>query len=105
MSQRHPVSSGRTRSYHERRPCNPPTGSNPSPRQPHESTSDLQPVIEQLEQGDPTGDPIPDLSHTVFKLRVRNRDILQQGKSGGDRLSAAAFPLLPVDRLVGNLFR
>ncbi len=38
MSQRHPVSSGRTRSYHERRPCNPPTGSNPSPRQPHEST-------------------------------------------------------------------
>lgn len=46
---------------------------------------DLQPVIEQLENGETPGDPIPDLGYTVFKVRVRNTDS-QKGKSGGYRL-------------------
>lgn len=47
--------------------------------------ADVQPVIEQLEQGECPGDRIPGLEYEVFKLRVRNRDI-QKGKSGGYRL-------------------
>ena len=46
---------------------------------------DIQPVIQQLEQGELPGDPIPGVGYAVFKLRVRNRDI-QKGKSGGYRL-------------------
>jgi mRNA-degrading endonuclease RelE of RelBE toxin-antitoxin system len=46
---------------------------------------DIQPIIEQLEQGELPGDKIPGISYTVFKLRVRNSDT-QKGKSGGYRL-------------------
>jgi len=46
---------------------------------------DIQPVIEQLEQGELPGDQIPGVGHTVFKLRVQNSDT-QKGKSGGYRL-------------------
>jgi len=46
---------------------------------------DIQPVIEQLEQGELPGDQIPGIGYTVFKLRVRNSDT-QKGKSGGYRL-------------------
>ncbi len=46
---------------------------------------DIQPVIEQLEQGELPGDRIPGIGYAVFKLRVRNSDT-QKGKSGGYRL-------------------
>lgn len=47
--------------------------------------NDIQPVIEQLEQGDLPGDQIPEIGYAVFKLRIRNSDA-QKGKSGGYRL-------------------
>lgn len=47
--------------------------------------NDIQPVIEQLEQGELPGDQIPGIGYKIFKLRVRNSDI-QKGKSGGYRL-------------------
>lgn len=47
--------------------------------------NDIQPVIEQLEQGESPGDRIPGIGYAVFKLRVRNSDT-QKGKSGGYRL-------------------
>lgn len=47
--------------------------------------NDIQPVIEQLEQGELPGDRISGIDYLVFKLRVRNRNI-QKGKSGGYRL-------------------
>lgn len=47
--------------------------------------NDIEPVIEQLEQGELPGDQIPGVGYTVFKLRVRNSDT-QKGKSGGYRL-------------------
>lgn len=47
--------------------------------------NDIQPVIEQLEQGELPGDKISGIGYEVFKLRVRNSDI-QKGKSGGYRL-------------------
>jgi mRNA-degrading endonuclease RelE of RelBE toxin-antitoxin system len=47
--------------------------------------NDLQPVIEQLEQGELPGDQIPGVGYAVFKLRIRNSDT-QKGKSGGYRL-------------------
>ncbi len=47
--------------------------------------NDIQPVIEQLEQGELPGDQIPGVGYAVFKLSVRNSDT-QKGKSGGDRL-------------------
>jgi mRNA-degrading endonuclease RelE of RelBE toxin-antitoxin system len=47
--------------------------------------SDLQPVIEQLQQGELLGDRISGVGYAVFKLRVRNSDT-QKGKSGGYRL-------------------
>lgn len=46
---------------------------------------DIQPIIEQLEQGEVLGDQIPNIGYPVFKLRVRNSDT-QKGKSGGYRL-------------------
>ena len=46
---------------------------------------DIQPIIEQIEQGELPGDKIPGITYTVFKLRVRNSDT-QKGKSGGYRL-------------------
>ncbi len=47
--------------------------------------NDIQPVIQQLQQGEILGDRIPKIGYEVFKLRVRNSDI-QKGKSGGYRL-------------------
>jgi mRNA-degrading endonuclease RelE of RelBE toxin-antitoxin system len=47
--------------------------------------NDIEPVIEELEQGELPGDQIPGVGYTVFKLRVRNSDT-QKGKSGGYRL-------------------
>jgi len=46
---------------------------------------DIQPVIQQLEQGELPGDQIPGVRYTVFKLRVRNSDT-RKGKSAGYRL-------------------
>jgi mRNA-degrading endonuclease RelE of RelBE toxin-antitoxin system len=46
---------------------------------------DVQPVIEQLENGETPGDQIPGIGHAVFKVRVRNTDV-QRGKSGGYRM-------------------
>ncbi len=45
---------------------------------------DLQPIINQLEQGELLGDQISGISYPVFKLRVKNSDI-KKGKSGGYR--------------------
>ncbi len=47
--------------------------------------SDIQPVIEQLQNGELPGEQIPNTSYIIFKVRVRNRDA-QGGKSGGYRL-------------------
>lgn len=47
--------------------------------------NDIQPIIEQLEQGELLGDRIPGVGYAIFKLRVRNSNI-QKGKSGGYRL-------------------
>lgn len=47
--------------------------------------NDIQPIIEQLEQGELPGDRIPGVGYPVFKLRIRNSDT-QKGKSGGYRL-------------------
>ncbi|WGV23736.1 type II toxin-antitoxin system RelE/ParE family toxin [Halotia branconii] len=47
--------------------------------------NDIQPVIEQLQQGELSGDQIPGVGYAIFKLRVRNSDA-QKGKSGGYRL-------------------
>jgi len=42
--------------------------------------SDIQPLIQQIQKGDFVGDQIPKTGdHTVFKVRVRNRDI-RKGK-------------------------
>jgi mRNA-degrading endonuclease RelE of RelBE toxin-antitoxin system len=62
--------------------------------------NDIQPIIEQLEQGELPGDQIPEIGYVVFKLRVRNSDI-QKGKSGGYRLiyymkTATAIILLTI---------
>ena len=46
---------------------------------------DIQPIINQLEQGELLGDQISGIGYPVFKLRVKNSDI-QKGKSGGYRL-------------------
>lgn len=49
--------------------------------------SDVQPTIDQLQQGDFVGDRIAGMGESclVYKVRVRNRDI-QKGKSAGYRL-------------------
>lgn len=46
---------------------------------------DIQPIVQQLEQGELPGDQISGVGYPVFKLRVRNSDI-QKGKSGSYRL-------------------
>jgi mRNA-degrading endonuclease RelE of RelBE toxin-antitoxin system len=51
----------------------------------YRSIRNIQPVIEQLEQGELPGDRISGIGYDVFKVRVRNSDI-QKGKSGGYRL-------------------
>ncbi|MBW4552233.1 MAG: type II toxin-antitoxin system RelE/ParE family toxin [Aphanocapsa sp. GSE-SYN-MK-11-07L] len=46
---------------------------------------DVQPMIEELQNGNIIGDQIPNIGYMVFKVRIRNTDI-QKGKSGGYRL-------------------
>jgi mRNA-degrading endonuclease RelE of RelBE toxin-antitoxin system len=48
--------------------------------------SDLEPLIEQLRNGDLPGDQISDLpEYIVYKVRVKNSDA-RRGKSGGYRV-------------------
>ncbi len=49
--------------------------------------SDLQPVIESLENGETPGDQVPRIGEerVIFKVRVRNSDSAK-GKSGGYRM-------------------
>jgi mRNA-degrading endonuclease RelE of RelBE toxin-antitoxin system len=49
--------------------------------------SDVQPIIEQLQQGNVLGDRIKGVGeeYVVYKLRIRNSNI-QKGKSAGYRL-------------------
>ncbi|MEL6930558.1 MAG: type II toxin-antitoxin system RelE/ParE family toxin [Cyanobacteria bacterium J06600_6] len=46
---------------------------------------DVEPVIEQLRNGELPGDRITGTGEQIFKLRVKNSD-LSKGKSGGYRL-------------------
>lgn len=58
--------------------------------------SDLQPLIEQLRNGDLLGDRIPGFAdYIVYKVRVKNSDI-RKGKSGGYRASTKASPQIPL---------
>ena len=47
--------------------------------------ADVEPIIEQLQNGNLPGDRLVGIGHPVFKLRVKNSDIVK-GKSGGYRL-------------------
>ena len=47
---------------------------------------DIQPIIDELEEGNLMGGRIPGVSSIVFKVRSRNSDI-PIGKSGGYRLT------------------
>jgi mRNA-degrading endonuclease RelE of RelBE toxin-antitoxin system len=47
--------------------------------------SDLQPLFDDLENGNCPGDQISGTTYTVFKVRVKNSDI-QKGKSAGYRV-------------------
>jgi len=47
--------------------------------------SDVQPIIEQIEQGNFVGDQVQGTSYTIVKVRIRNRDA-SRGKSGGYRV-------------------
>jgi mRNA-degrading endonuclease RelE of RelBE toxin-antitoxin system len=47
--------------------------------------ADVQPLIDQLEQGETPGDQVPGIGYPVYKVRVRNTDI-PKGKSGGYRV-------------------
>mgnify|MGYP002777798649 CR=1 FL=1 len=48
--------------------------------------ADLQPLIEQLQNGDLTGDRVPGFAdYVIYKVRVKNSDI-RKGKSGGYRV-------------------
>ncbi len=47
--------------------------------------SDVDPIIERLQRGEITGDQVPGVGYTIFKLRIRNRD-LPKGKRSGYRL-------------------
>lgn len=46
---------------------------------------DLQPIFQELEQGNLIGDQITGMTATVFKVRAKNSDI-PAGKSGGYRI-------------------
>ena len=46
---------------------------------------DIEPVIKQLQNGQLPGDKITGVGYSVFKLRVKNSDVVK-GKSGGYRL-------------------
>jgi len=47
--------------------------------------SDVQPIIEQIEQGNFVGDQVQGTSYTIVKVRIRNKDA-SRGKSGGYRV-------------------
>jgi mRNA-degrading endonuclease RelE of RelBE toxin-antitoxin system len=47
--------------------------------------TDIQPLIDQLRQGETPGDEIPNIGYTVFKVRVASSD-MKRGKSGGYRV-------------------
>ena len=46
---------------------------------------DVEPVIAALQAGALPGDQVPGIGHTIFKVRVPNRD-RAKGKSGGYRI-------------------
>jgi mRNA-degrading endonuclease RelE of RelBE toxin-antitoxin system len=46
--------------------------------------SDIQLVIEQLENGDLPGDQVPGVNLAIFKVRIKNSDI-RKGKRSGYR--------------------
>ena len=47
--------------------------------------NDIQPVIDQLEQGETPGDQMTETGYAVFKARAKNTDA-RKGKSGGYRV-------------------
>jgi mRNA-degrading endonuclease RelE of RelBE toxin-antitoxin system len=47
--------------------------------------ADIQPLIEQLQNGEFPGDQISGVGYTVYKVRAKNSDI-RKGKSGGYRI-------------------
>lgn len=47
--------------------------------------SDIQPIIDRLQEGDFVGDQVTGTEYTVFKARLKNSDI-QKGKSSGYRM-------------------
>ena len=47
--------------------------------------SDVQPVIERLQNGEVLGEEIPRVGFSLFKVRIRNSDI-RRGKRSGYRL-------------------
>jgi mRNA-degrading endonuclease RelE of RelBE toxin-antitoxin system len=47
--------------------------------------SDVQPIIEQIQHGEFVGDQVQGTGYTIFKVRIRNSDVLR-GKSGGYRV-------------------
>src|SRR2546426_7678618 len=53
-------------------------------RYPH-IRSDVQPFVHDLQLGETPGDQVTGVGYTVFKVRLRNRDI-QKGKRSGYRL-------------------
>jgi mRNA-degrading endonuclease RelE of RelBE toxin-antitoxin system len=58
--------------------------------------SDLQPLIDQLLQGETPGDRIKGVKSIVYKVRLKNSDV-QKGKSGGYR---ALYYLKSQDKIV-----
>jgi mRNA-degrading endonuclease RelE of RelBE toxin-antitoxin system len=47
--------------------------------------SDVQPLLDSVEQGQTPGDQIPNVQYDVFKVRLSNSDS-GKGKSGGNRV-------------------
>jgi mRNA-degrading endonuclease RelE of RelBE toxin-antitoxin system len=46
--------------------------------------SDVQPIIDQIQRGEFVGEQVQGTGYTIFKVRIRNSDVLR-GKSGGYR--------------------
>jgi mRNA-degrading endonuclease RelE of RelBE toxin-antitoxin system len=51
----------------------------------HSIRSDVQPLIEQIQQGEFVGNQVQGTGYTVYKVRLRNSDATR-GKSGGYRV-------------------
>lgn len=47
--------------------------------------NDLQPLIDQLQNGETPGDQVQGVGFPIYKVRIRNSDA-QRGKSGGYRV-------------------